>query len=897
GPTMTSIVRNATQTGNLDEENVYNYLANEVDNAIHELKNIAPDSRIRDIVDQIGEANDRLVETEKKSLDLVRQGRLEDASALVYSQKYRDDINNFDTYNYNLSEALRAKVEQEVYSLRTRAFFAVAIILGSIPVLIFVWMVVLGLVRRHLIQQSHQESVNAIFASLEHKLSSVSTPNEVALEVLHAADELFGWDSSYLVLYQKDRDNFKSVVNFDVMDGVRQKVQSPGASKERAFFLRLVLEKGPQLILRKNSEDDTKYNIIPFGDKSHRSSSLMFVPVRKADRNVGVLSIQSYSSYMYDHSDLELFQVLADHCSGALDRTMAETRLLQSEENLRLLTEQIPALLWTTDNDLRFTLLRGAGLRDLKIDPAQFIGKTLHDFFTDKNAPLFPVAIHKGALHGNPSNYEMELMGKYFDSYVEPLQDIQGKIIGCVCVAHDITERIRAEEELRRAHEDLEKRVEERTRELSLSNALLRQEIAERKRAQQDLAHSEAIYREAIENASGVPYRFLYGQESYEFMGKEIYSITGYSPEEFNFAILRKCVQETVILDPDAPQNHLEYIEAFRRGELDQYRVDLRIKTRDGEQKWISDCSVPIRDEATGKVIGSLGILQDITKRKQVEEQARIQQERLIQADKMVSLGILVSGVAHEINNPNNFIMLNTPILLESWESAKPVLEQYYHDHGDFVMGGLNYSEMRNHIPILFAGIVEGSKRIKNIVQELRDFARQYPAELKENIKINDVVNSALTLLSNMIKKSTDYFYAHCEDDLPPLKGNFQRLEQVIINLIQNACQALPDRRKAIHVYTSFDQDANSIIVKVQDEGVGIHPEKMKYITDPFFTTKRDSGGTGLGLSISANIVDEHGGKLLFDSELDKGTAVSVILPLNMNNPSDTDLLRNILAV
>ncbi|MBN1900878.1 GAF domain-containing protein, partial [Candidatus Sumerlaeota bacterium] len=538
GPTMTSIVRNAAQTGNLDEENVYLYLANDVDNAIKEIKRIAPDSQIREIADKINEANTRLLGIEKRSLDLVRQGRLDDARALVYSQEFRENIDNFDAKNYELSESLKTKVENEALSLRKRAFFAFAIILGSIPVLIFVWIVVLSLVRRHLIQQSHQESINAIFASLEQKLSSVSAPNEVALEVLKAADELFGWDASYMVLYQKDMDKFKAVVNFDVMDGVRQQVPSPAATKERAFFLRLVLAEGPKLILRKNLEDDTKYNIIPFGDKSRRSRSLMFVPIRKADKNVGVISIQSYSRDMYDQSDLELFQILADHCSGALDRTMAETRLLQSEENLRLLTEQIPALLWTTDNDLRFTLLRGAGLRALNLDPDQFIAKTLNDFFTDKDSSLVPVAMHEGALQGISSSYEMELLGKYFDSYVEPLQDIQGKIIGCVCVAHDVTEKKYAEDELRKAHEELEKRVDERTRELSLSNSLLRQEIAERKRAQQDLAHSEAIYRGAIENASGVPYRFLYGQESYEFMGKEILSLIGYSPEDFSFTIL-----------------------------------------------------------------------------------------------------------------------------------------------------------------------------------------------------------------------------------------------------------------------------------------------------------------------------------------------------------------------
>jgi PAS domain S-box-containing protein len=1182
GPTMTNIVRNATKTGNLDEENVYLYLAKEVDDAIRGIKRIAPNSQIRDIAAKVDESNTLLIDIEKRAFDLVRQGRLQEAKDLVYSQEYKDNINNYDTGNYNISESLRQKVENEVLSLRKRTFFAFVVVVGSIPVLIFVWIVVLSMMRRYLIERSHQESVNAVFASLELKLSAVSTPNEVALEVIKAADELFGWDASYVALYGKDEDKFYSVLNFDVIEGERQKILSPPSEPEKSFFLRLVLSEGAKLVLRKKPEDDAKYKIIPFGDTLRLSRSLMFVPIRKGDKNVGVVSIQSYSKQAYDDSDLDLFQSLADHCSGALDRTfaqdklrqqelftrhlselgkniatattprdaatmildtadelfgwdacyinfysqddgtvydvlsmdtidgkrvhvspvyeggrlvgiskrtieegpqlilrdrnsplqdcdltpfgdtirrsaslmftpvrkganimgvlsiqsykyhaytrndleilqiladhcsgalhrtLAETKLLQSEEKLRLLTEQIPALLWTTDKDLRFTLLRGAGFRALKLDPGQLIGKTLDEFFKIRDLSLLPVAMHAGALQGISANYEMELMGKYFDSYVEPLHDVDGEVIGCVCVAHDITERkfaeeelkkfkmaieqiansviiynrrltieyvnrefetltdytreemigktlqmfipdhqnpglyerllhtvrsgsvfggvvikqkkngelyydeatitplkdshghithfvetgkditerIRAEEDLRQAHEELEKRVDERTKDLSLSNTLLRQEITERKRAEQDLAHSEEIYREAIENASGVPYRFLYEQQSYEFMGKEIQSLIGYSPEEFSFDILDQCIQEIIILDPDVPEKHSRYVQSFKRGELDQYRVDLRVKTKNGDQKWISDCSVPIRDESNGKVIGSLGILQDITKRKQVEEQARLQQEKLIHADKMVSLGILVSGVAHEINNPNNFIMLNTPILLESWESVQPILEQYYNNNGDFVMGGLNYSEMREHIPVLFSGIVEGSQRIKNIVQELRDFARQYPAEVKDNVKMNDIVNSSLTLLSNMIKKSTDYFHVQYGTDLPPLKGNFQRLEQVLINLIQNSCQALPDRNRAIYVSTSFDKNQDSIVVQVKDEGVGIHPEMLKHIMDPFFTTKRDSGGTGLGLSISANIVNEHGGKIIITSEKDKGTVVSVILPLNIQTSS-----------
>jgi len=131
-----------------------------------------------------------------------------------------------------------------------------------------------------------------------------------------------------------------------------------------------------------------------------------------------------------------------------------------------------------------------------------------------------------------------------------------------------------------------------------------------------------------------------------------------------------------------------------------------------------------------------------------------------------------------------------------------------------------------------------------------------------------------------MIMKSTSHFSIEYGKNLPVLRGNFQRLEQVIINLIQNACQALRDIQKGISVSTSYDEKMRGIVVRVEDEGVGIPSEILPHITDPFFTTKPESGGTGLGLSISSRIVKEHGGTLTFTSEVRKGTRAEIFLPV-----------------
>jgi polar amino acid transport system substrate-binding protein len=275
-----------------------------------------------------------------------------------------------------------------------------------------------------------------------------------------------------------------------------------------------------------------------------------------------------------------------------------------------------------------------------------------------------------------------------------------------------------------------------------------------------------------------------------------------------------------------------------------------------------------------------ISIKQDITDRVKAEEQARIQTEQLMQADKMVALGTLVSGVAHEINNPNNFIMLNTPILKKAWENITPILDQYYKDNGDFYVGNqIKYSKIKQSYPHVLEGIIDGTQRIKKIVEELKNFARKESSELDQTVDINKVVNAAIKLISNIISSATKNFTVNFGSDLPPVRGNFQKLEQVVINLVENSCQALENNSKAIKVNTLFEKSKNSVIIEVVDEGIGMDPKVIKEITDPFFTTKRELGGTGLGLSVSSKIVSAHSGKLDFLSEPNKGTTAKIILP------------------
>lgn len=269
----------------------------------------------------------------------------------------------------------------------------------------------------------------------------------------------------------------------------------------------------------------------------------------------------------------------------------------------------------------------------------------------------------------------------------------------------------------------------------------------------------------------------------------------------------------------------------------------------------------------------------EVEKRKRAAEELRLNQQQLVQADKMAALGILVSGMAHEINNPNGLILLNLPTVAEAARDIAPILEKRYQQEGDFRMGGLPYSEMRKEMPHMLSEMQEASKRIRRIVDDLKHFSRRSDARYDELVDVNEVVKTSVRLVDNTIRNATNRYTVHYSGNLPKVSGNFQRLEQVVVNLVLNACQSLPGPDRAIRVSTWYHAGKRSVIIEIADEGVGIPPENLSRMTEPFFTTKRETGGTGLGLAISDGIIKEHGGTIQFESTPEQGTTVTVIVP------------------
>ncbi|MDA3904417.1 MAG: transporter substrate-binding domain-containing protein [Desulfuromusa sp.] len=270
----------------------------------------------------------------------------------------------------------------------------------------------------------------------------------------------------------------------------------------------------------------------------------------------------------------------------------------------------------------------------------------------------------------------------------------------------------------------------------------------------------------------------------------------------------------------------------------------------------------------------------EIAERMRSAEELQVRQKQLLHADKMTSLGILVAGVAHEINNPNGLIQLSLPQLSKAYQSIEPILDAHYQERGDFKLGWFGYSRMRQEIPQMLEEMLDSSNRIKRIVEDLKDFARRNDSGLDDMVDLHEVIRSAVRLLDNALRKATHHFLVSYSPKLPCFRGNGHRIEQVVVNLILNACQALTSVDQAIQLRTYALSEEGMVVLEVRDEGCGLDEDTLQRITDPFFTTKRETGGTGLGLSVSDGIVKDHHGRLEFSGQTGKGMVVRLLLPI-----------------
>ena len=299
--------------------------------------------------------------------------------------------------------------------------------------------------------------------------------------------------------------------------------------------------------------------------------------------------------------------------------------------------------------------------------------------------------------------------------------------------------------------------------------------------------------------------------------------------------------------------------KALKYGRIVSLANHTALIAKDGAERIIADSAAPILHK-DGSIIGVVLVFRDITEFSRLEKEKETLHVNMVAASKLASLGEVATGVAHEINQSLTYI--------------SGFIQNLYIDLKD---DAIDKDELTEKLTMSNKQV----SRIVNIIQHLRTFARQDDV-VKRQIKIEAGLNDTLLLMGERIRLRNVEFVKDVESGLPPFFGNATRLEEVFINLFQNAMDAFSDKHAnaGIRVNISVSEDKEFIVIKVEDNGNGIRQEIADKIFEPFFTTKSVGEGTGLGLSIVYGIIREHDGTITCESEPGKGTAFTIKLPI-----------------
>lgn len=451
---------------------------------------------------------------------------------------------------------------------------------------------------------------------------------------------------------------------------------------------------------------------------------------------------------------------------------------------------------------------------------------------------------------GKPATFE--IFEPHLDTYIEirsmPRLDSNNNLIGLIHIARDVTERKQAEKVIRKAKDELEARVEERTSELRITNEQLKEKINENKIAVEALQKSESEYKSLSQefNAllNGIPDNLLLLSPDLKIMwankaaakvfGKDVSDLQG------NFCYGICC-------NIFSPCENCPTTKSFLSGKEES----AEILTCEGKVWDIR--AFPIKDES-GNVKSVIELAGDITEKVNLRANAT-------RTKHLASLGELAAGVAHEINNPINNIINYAQLLIDEAEEKE-------HD-----------SEISHRI-------IKDSERIATIVRSLLSFAR-FRKEEKITISLSDIFSDTFSLTSAQIRKDGIELKMSIPDKPVKISAHPQLIQQVFLNIISNARYALnqkypgsdTDKVLEIECKRTKANDKKFVEIIFFDHGTGIPNEIQDKILNPFFSTKPTHIGTGLGLSISHGIISEHGGSLMIESSPGKFTKTIIYLP------------------
>jgi two-component system, LuxR family, sensor kinase FixL len=476
------------------------------------------------------------------------------------------------------------------------------------------------------------------------------------------------------------------------------------------------------------------------------------------------------------------------------------------------------------------------------------------EHYTTLRTPLFYIAIIVSAWFGGmgPGLLSVVLSTLAVDYYFAPggwrsvlsiddwpfiLLFLLSGLVACWVTV----QRRKAEEALKRARDQLEARVEERTSDLRRTTEALQAEIAERKRGEEalreranllDLTHDTVFVRDVNDVITfwNRGAEELYGWTRDEAVGQVSHNLT-----------------QTIFPAP------LEEITA-KLNSTGRWEGELIHSRRDGTQLVVAS-RWALQLDAQGKPVGVLETNNDITERRRAEEGLHKAQAELAHVTRVATLGELTASIAHEVNQPLGAVVNNASACLR-WLAAS------------------NQEEARQSAALIIAD----AHRASEIIGRIRALVKKSPPR-QDRLNINDTILEVIALARSEMHTNRVSLHTQLADRLPLVRADRIQLQQVILNLIVNGIEAMSgidERRRELLVRTERD-GANGVLVSVQDSGVGLNPENLEHLFDPFFTTKPD--GMGMGLAISRSIIEAHGGRLWATLNAPHGAVFQFTLP------------------